>query len=144
MRRKTRLFGLDRWLFVWGWIGLSFSFAWGLQAQESQQLGAAGSSGDSVRVRQVRAAKSDRWFGKDKYMHIAGSAFLVGTQMYIYKQHLQMSESEALTSAVLGAGIAGFGKELYDRISGRGHASLKDLVADFVGIAAGGFIFYLN
>ncbi len=80
--------------------------------------------------------KADPWFGKDKHDHFALSVFLTGGQVFMLKEFSGMDDRQAVAAAAMSTAVIGLGKELYDHFSGRGHASFRDLLADFAGIGA--------
>ena len=86
----------------------------------------------------------DPWLGVDKMHHLSISAFLVGSQMYVYREHASMDDARALRLAVSTTLLLGIGKELYDGVSGKGTASFKDLLADLAGIALAASIFMIE
>lgn len=80
-------------------------------------------------------ASPDPWFGEDKVQHFFFSLALTNLS-YGTARLVGMERGAALATAGITASAAGVGKELYDR-SATGHFSLKDLVWDGAGIAAG-------
>jgi uncharacterized protein YfiM (DUF2279 family) len=77
----------------------------------------------------------DRWFAEDKVQHLFLS-FAVTNLTYGSARLVGMDSGPALVTAGVTAGAAGIGKEIYDYSTG-GHFSLRDLVWDGAGIAAG-------
>ena len=76
-------------------------------------------------------------FGKDKYDHFIGSAFITAAGYCVLRNKCEMSHQNAL---VYSAGISlsfGIGKEVYDILSQKGHPSWRDLLADIAGLALG-------
>lgn len=76
-------------------------------------------------------------FGKDKYDHFIGSAFLTAAGYCVLRNKCEMSHQNAL---VYSAGISlsfGIGKEVYDKFSKNGHPSWRDILADIAGLALG-------
>lgn len=65
--------------------------------------------------------------GKDKYMHAVLSALLCG----VLKHCAGLPLAVCITVAV------GIGKEVYDRVSGRGTADYRDIMADIAGTMIG-------
>ncbi len=80
-------------------------------------------------------APPDRWFGEDKVQHFFLS-FAVTNMSYGTARLLGMDSGPASVTAGITAGAAGIGKEIHDQATG-GRFSLKDLVWDGAGIAAG-------
>ena len=79
----------------------------------------------------------DSWFGPDKILHFFGG-FMVTSVSYVVAWEAWDYEHERALRFGVGMGIAAsVGKELYDVLSGRGHASGKDLVWDGLGIGIG-------
>ncbi len=80
---------------------------------------------------QERTHADDRWFGRDKLYHFAGSA-IIQTATHTF---VRAGGSEYRTASNLAAATTlaiGVGKELLDRADGR-YFSWKDLVADVTG-----------
>jgi uncharacterized protein YfiM (DUF2279 family) len=74
----------------------------------------------------------DRWFGEDKFKHLAFSYMLtVGT---FGAARLVADHDASLTLAAIAGVAAGVGKEIYDRRTNG--PSARDLIWDAVGIAA--------
>lgn len=76
----------------------------------------------------------DEWLGKDKFDHALVSAGLVAAQFYFLRQELAMQATPSRQIAASSALALGLAKEIYDKASGRGTPSWKDLLADVVGI----------
>ena len=93
---------------------------------------------------QSQNPKRDGWFAADKYSHVAASAFLVAGQMFAYKYALDMPDAQARNTAAVTTLLIGLGKEIYDKVSGKGTPSLRDVVADVVGIGFGVLIFSIS
>ena len=75
--------------------------------------------------------------GKDKYDHFIGSAFLTAAGSCLLRNRCEISHQNAL---VYSAGISlsfGIGKEVYDKLSQKGHPSWRDIFADIAGLALG-------
>lgn len=67
------------------------------------------------------------WMGNDGMMHVILSALICA----VLNLFLPWELAAMITLAV------GIGKELYDRISGKGCSEWKDIVCDIVGILIG-------
>lgn len=88
--------------------------------------------------------KNDPWFSKDKFDHAVLSSFFTAGQIFTYRQTFDWPTGDAVRYAVIGTGLLGIGKEVYDCVSGRGKASLKDMVADMAGIGLAILIFRIE
>ena len=78
---------------------------------------------------------------EDKVDHFLASAYLAAVVYYIAREETSLSDESAL---VLSAGISftiGLGKEYYDKKSGKGNASCKDIIANVCGLAVGLLLF---
>ncbi len=96
--------------------------------------------GDSLAARQ--SAARDPWLGRDKFLHLAGSAVVFGAQMYVLQEHAGLQEREALQAAAISTLAVGVTKEVVDALSHRGTASGKDLLADVIGIVLAASVFW--
>lgn len=76
----------------------------------------------------------DQWINKDKADHMLASAFLVGAQYYIAHRELERSHEQSMSIAIGSTLVIGLGKEIYDHVSRKGTPSVKDMVADVLGI----------
>jgi len=114
-----------------------FTFAWGKGAHAADSL--------AVHKRVSPSKASDRWIAEDKLDHLLVSAFLTGFGYYSFRY---VAHNTPRSSLVFGASFSlsmGLGKEIYDKKSRRGPArpgparpgtpSLKDVVADVIGIS---------
>ncbi len=90
---------------------------------------------DSLKWRPPSA--SDPWLAKDKADHFIVSAFITGCTFYAARQEAHLSYNGGRNLAVGVTISLGFFKELYDGLSGKGHASAKDLTADVLGAGVG-------
>ncbi len=77
----------------------------------------------------------DRWLSKDKVDHVTASAFLTGAQYYVLRGELEQSHEQSLRFAIAGTLALGVAKEIYDGVSNKGTPSVKDVMADVLGIA---------
>ena len=87
--------------------------------------------------------QGDTWFGKDKAYHVLGSFTIVCMGTWIHGQYCENGSGQDIR---FGAGMAftlGLTKELIDKYSVGRHFSVKDLVADMVGIILGGLFLSL-
>ena len=80
---------------------------------------------------------SDRWLAPDKLEHFGVSAYLSALCYEIYHDFYSNGEKSSLYFSCGLTFSLGLGKEIYDRRRPDGKFSYKDLVADFLGIAAG-------
>lgn len=95
---------------------------------------------DSSAVRVPESVGEDRWFGADKAKHFVLSGLVTGLTYFAVDDIADQSDKNA---TMWGGSIAlatGIGKEIYDMKSPSGHPSLKDLVADILGIGVALFI----
>jgi len=86
----------------------------------------------------VQEPKADNWLGSDKARHVWMS-YVTTAFTFAAVYSIEDDKDLALTVAIPAAAVVGIGKETYDRRRGE-RFSLKDLVADAVGIAAGYFL----
>lgn len=77
----------------------------------------------------------DTWISKDKADHALASAFLVGAQYYVAHRELERSHEQSMSLAIGSTLVIGLGKEIYDHVTRKGTPSVKDVVADVLGIA---------
>lgn len=82
---------------------------------------------------QAKTAR-DSWLGDDKIEHFFVSAMIVGFGFFAMREPFARSENTSLIVAGGLAVSAGIGKEYYDSRSQRGVSSVKDLLADVLGI----------
>ncbi|MCP4631614.1 MAG: hypothetical protein GY855_01715 [candidate division Zixibacteria bacterium] len=83
---------------------------------------------------------SDDWFGKDKLKHFGLSAFYTIFTYKVAENHFKYSQQESQKFAIGFTFTLGLSKELYDSKHPKETASLKDLIADILGITAGIYI----
>lgn len=108
-------------------------------AQERRPAGATHTSSG----REGPASKPiDRWFARDKVRH-AGSSAAIQLMGYGGLRTAGSGRGASLTVATIVSAAAGVGKELRDARRG-GDPSLRDLVADGVGIVAGTLLIRLG
>lgn len=92
---------------------------------------------ESADTTAIRLHIEDRWLAKDKLDHFAASAFLTGLGFFAMRRELDVNDSRAKNSAMVFSFSLGILKEVYDKTSRKGIASLKDLTADAAGIGLG-------
>ena len=85
----------------------------------------------------LRTSSADRWLARDKVSHFSASAFLAATAYYAARRERGWRDRPSQRVAFGVAFTLGICKELWDRYSGRGTPSWKDLVADLLGTVAG-------
>lgn len=78
---------------------------------------------------------ADRWLGSDKPVHALAAGWTAGAG-YATGIELGWEPADRRRGAIAAALAASLGKEAYDRWTGRGPFSFKDLAADAAGIAA--------
>ena len=79
----------------------------------------------------------DRWFSKDKWMHLTSSYFITMQAGYTFHR---MFYFDAKSSQYMSVGVgfsAALGKEFYDVFEKKGIFSWKDLCYDILGSALG-------
>lgn len=82
----------------------------------------------------LKPLAQDKWINKDKADHMLASAFLVGAQYYVAHRELERSHEQSMSIAIGSTLVIGLGKEIYDHVSRKGTPSVKDVVADVLGI----------
>jgi len=80
------------------------------------------------------SAPDDRWWARDKALHLTGSALWTLSTQYVLVRKAEWSGTDALPVSVASGAAVGVAKELYDATRPSGTASARDLVADAVGI----------
>lgn len=78
----------------------------------------------------------DRWFAEDKLLHFA-SSFAATTVSASLSRMAGLEAREAAFTGAAAAGVIGIAKEVHDLRSPTGSASVRDLLWDGAGIAAG-------
>ncbi len=140
-------------LFVSIVIGLSLSFS-SLNAQYRQSLLPIVTSSNSnlnnghkayaVKISKEWLHEMDMWLGTDKVKHFSASLLLVALGKIGSRELLRFDRTASNTSAVGSALLIGFVKEVIDDLSPSNIFSVKDLVADLLGIAFGLFLLLLT
>lgn len=92
---------------------------------------------DTTAMTSVRRHVVDAWLGSDKFQHF-GMSYAVTAFTFAALRTAGADAGPALTAALPVAAAAGVGKEVHDRRRGQ-IFSLRDLVADGLGIAAAYF-----
>jgi uncharacterized protein YfiM (DUF2279 family) len=87
------------------------------------------------------AFKEDRWFAKDKALHLTASLILTGVSYRVYHDEYENTEENSRIFASGLTLLVGIGKEVIDTQTPQGTASLKDLAADGLGILLGLLLF---
>jgi len=119
-----------RWLFL-------YIFVFGIMSVNAEPLFEPVNS-DSLNIRiQKSLPQRDAWLGQDKVHHFMASAFLTGFSYYAFRQEFDQNKNFSNQAAITTALTFGVGKEMYDKFSGRGTPSTKDLIADVAGIVCG-------
>jgi uncharacterized protein YfiM (DUF2279 family) len=97
---------------------------------------AVGIVGDS----KERLYEADKWVGSDKVKHFGASFLLVVLGKVGSKELLKFDRAASSVSAVGTALLVGFAKEIIDDLDPKNIFSLKDLIADLLGIAVALFL----
>lgn len=77
----------------------------------------------------------DPWLGFDKVQHVTFSFLWTLSSQYAFVNKFSISEGRALPLSLASGASIGLTKEWYDRRYGSGLFSVRDLVADAVGLA---------
>lgn len=80
---------------------------------------------------------SDSWFTRDKAHHFLTSAFLSAAGYYLLREEQKFSNQKSQTGGFCISLSLGLAKEIRDGIQHKNAASVKDLVANLLGIAVG-------
>lgn len=83
---------------------------------------------------QARTASSDPWLGPDKAKHAVGSALWTLSTQYVIVNKAGWTERDGVPVSIASGVAIGVTKELYDASRSNGQASVRDLVADAVGV----------
>ncbi|MBC7187320.1 MAG: hypothetical protein H5U38_09830 [Calditrichaeota bacterium] len=95
-------------------------------------------SSDTVAKPAVRTMPMrDSLLGEDKAHHALLSAFLAAAGYYLARDEASWSKKSSVAFAAGFSFSFGVAKEVYDKRSRRGQASVADLVADIAGLAFG-------
>ena len=92
-------------------------------------------------LQSFRITVNDSWVGKDKADHFLTSAFLTAGSFYILREEQNMSYRKSINLSIGFAFSLGIAKEIRDGLSQGRAASIKDVVADILGIGIGLFLF---
>lgn len=80
---------------------------------------------------------NDRWFSKDKWMHLSASYFIVLQSKYVMNKNFRFSPNES-NNISYGISLSlSLGKEFYDVFGNNGIFSWKDLIYDLIGSGLG-------
>ncbi|MCK4771874.1 MAG: hypothetical protein KAT18_03065 [Candidatus Latescibacteria bacterium] len=85
----------------------------------------------------TRALAQDDWFGPDKLLHFIGGFLATSVSYTVAANVWDMDHDRARMVGAATGVVLSVGKEIYDSLSGRGHASGKDLFWDGIGIGMG-------
>jgi len=97
-----------------------------------------------VELQKFKVTMSDSWFGKDKADHFLASVFLTAGSFYYLKEEQNISQGKSMNLSIAFAFSLGIAKEIRDgSLKGRA-ASVKDVVADILGIGIGAFLFNIE
>ena len=98
----------------------------------------------NVELPTFKVTLSDPWLGKDKADHLLASVFLTAGSFYFLKEEQNFSQGKSMNLSITFAFSLGIAKEIRDgSLKGRA-ASVKDVVADILGIGIGAFLFNLE
>lgn len=80
---------------------------------------------------------NDRWFSKDKWMHLSTSYFIVLQSKYVLNKNFRFAPEES-NNISYGISLSlSLGKEFYDVFGENGIFSWKDLIYDLIGSGLG-------
>lgn len=80
---------------------------------------------------------ADRWFSRDKWMHLSASYFIVLQSNYVLNKNFRFTDTEA-DNISYGISLSlSLGKEFYDVFGKKGIFSWKDLLYDLIGSGLG-------
>ena len=95
-------------------------------------------------IKTFKITLTDSWFGKDKADHFLVSAFLTAGSYYFFKEDQNISYKKSMSLSISFALSLGIVKEIRDGLLHNrtaSIASIKDVVADILGIGLGIFLF---
>lgn len=92
----------------------------------------------------MRSAGHDPLLGADKFSHLTASAFVTSAQIFTLQHYGDVEEKRAVAIAATSTMVLGIAKEVYDKASGKGTASFKDMLANVAGIAVVVLLFYIE
>lgn len=87
---------------------------------------------------------NDKWFSKDKWMHLTTAFFITVHGSYTLNEMLYFSEQDARNTSVGIALSFSVGKELYDVFGKNSIFSWKDLCYDILGASLGYYTLQLT
>lgn len=76
----------------------------------------------------------DRWLARDKAKHVVFSALWTLSTQYLLVNKAHWTKTDALPASIASGAAIGITKEVYDSSRALGTVSVRDLVADAVGI----------
>jgi uncharacterized protein YfiM (DUF2279 family) len=94
------------------------------------------SPADSTLSEKESIVRADAWLASDKAKHFGVSFLLVIFGTFVAEKGLKFDAASSTASAAGSTALIGFGKELWDDRSPHNIFSLKDLLADALGIVA--------
>jgi uncharacterized protein YfiM (DUF2279 family) len=104
-------------------------------------LGVAKRPVPEIELHSFKITLADSWFGKDKADHFLASAFLTVGSFYLLKEEQNLSHKKSMNLSIAFAFSLGIAKEIRDGLLRSNAASLKDVVADILGIGIGVLLF---
>lgn len=90
----------------------------------------------NYKYQRYRITFSDSWFGKDKADHFLVSAFLTAGAYYFLAEEQRYNKQQAIGGSFGFAFSIGLSKEIRDGFLKGRAGSIKDIVADVLGIGA--------
>ena len=117
---------------------------WGQNSIEHDNLVKLNAHYPKIKLQSFKITFRDSWFGKDKADHLLVSGFLTAMSFYVFKEEQNYSKTKSLNLSIASAFSIGVLKEIRDGLLTNRAASVKDLVADILGIGIGVFLFNIE
>lgn len=119
----------------WGQNGFEYKNKFNLVAQKPVP---------KIERQSFKVTFTDSWFGKDKVDHFLVSSFLTAGSFYLIKEEQNLSQQKSMILSIGFAFSLGIAKEIRDGLMRSNAASVKDVVADILGIGIGVFLFNIE